>query len=181
MIYNKRFPFSLLSPASSLSKNREKKEIKIRISPQQEMAKLLLRSESKKKGKKNSRQLFCLRAKKHTKIREGSRFLSLFVSFLRTIPLLSFLCPRRSRSSLTHDTKKRDFWLLFVDFVFATTNGKRERERNVTTLLVVSAFSARDDDDDDDFDEKVLSIIFMWGQKDDERFYRREYAAASAT
>lgn len=54
------------------------------------------------------------------------------------------------------------------------------------TRSVVSAFSARDDDDDfdDDFvDEKVLSvIIFAWpGQKDDERFYRRECAASKAT
>ena len=47
---------------------------------------------------------------------------------------------------------------------------------------MLSAFSVRDDDDDDDdfVDEKVLSIIFTWGQKDDERFYSREYAAASA-
>jgi hypothetical protein len=60
------------------------------------------------------------------------------------------------------------------------------RERNRTTLLVVSAFSARDDDDDfddDDFvDETVLSVNFTRGQKDDdERFYRREYAASAKT
>ena len=51
---------------------------------------------------------------------------------------------------------------------------------------MVSAFSARDDDDDDDDDddfddEKVLSVIFTWGQKDFERFYRRECTASKAT
>ena len=53
------------------------------------------------------------------------------------------------------------------------------------TRSVVSAFSARDDDDDfdDDFDdETVLSVIFAWGgQKDFERFYRRECTASKAT
>ena len=61
------------------------------------------------------------------------------------------------------------------------TRKERERERNVIiTLSVVSAFSARDDDDDFD-DEKVLSVIFTWGQKDFERFYRRECTASKAT
>jgi hypothetical protein len=76
-----------------------------------------------------------------------------------------------------------------VDFVFAssTTRGKRERERNVNNTFGGLCFSsARDDDDDfdDDFDdETVLSvIIFAWGgQKDFERFYRRECTASKAT
>jgi hypothetical protein len=77
-----------------------------------------------------------------------------------------------------------------VDFVFAssTTRGKRERERerNVSNTFGGLCFSsARDDDDDfdDDFDdETVLSVIFAWGgQKDFERFYRRECTASKAT
>ena len=63
---------------------------------------------------------------------------------------------------------------------------ERERERNVNNTFGGLCFSsARDDDDDfdDDFDdETVLSVIFAWGgQKDFERFYRRECTASKAT
>ena len=63
---------------------------------------------------------------------------------------------------------------------------ERERERNVNNTFRGLCFSsARDDDDDfdDDFDdETVLSVIFAWGgQKDFERFYRRECTASKAT
>ena len=64
---------------------------------------------------------------------------------------------------------------------------RKERERNVNNTFGGLCFSsARDDDDDfdDDFDdETVLSVvIFAWGgQKDFERFYRRECTASKAT
>ena len=103
------------------------------------------------------------------------------------------LLPRRS--SLTRDKsnkKKREtLWAFVVKSTLFShhqphAERERERERNVSNTFGGLCFSsARDDDDDfdDDFDdETVLSVIFAWGgQKDFERFYRRECTASKAT
>jgi hypothetical protein len=133
--------------------------------------------------------------------------LSLFICVSATVRLrkslesLCFLCSffslvychvvRPSHASDARKKKRETLWAFVkVDFVFAssTTRGKRERERerNVNNTFGGLCFSsARDDDDDfdDDFDdETVLSVIFAWGgQKDFERFYRRECTASKAT
>ena len=117
------------------------------------------------------------------------------LSNLSAFCVLSFLWFIIATSFVPHTRQKqlkktRDFvgFCCKVDFVFAssTTRGKRERERNVNNTFGGLCFSsARDDDDDfdDDFDdETVLSVIFAWGgQKDFERFYRRECTASKAT
>jgi hypothetical protein len=130
----------------------------------------------------------------HLRLRDICPFAKISrISLLSVFFLFFGLLPRRS--SLTRERRKKKkretLWAFVkVDFVFAssTTRGKRERERerNVSNTFGGLCFSsARDDDDDfdDDFDdETVLSVIFAWGgQKDFERFYRRECTASKAT
>ena len=123
------------------------------------------------------------------------------MSVRKSLESLCFLCSffslvychvvRPSHASDARKKKRETLWAFVkVDFVFAssTTRGKRERERerDVNNTFGGLCFSsARDDDDDfdDDFDdETVLSVIFAWGgQKDFERFYRRECTASKAT
>ena len=117
------------------------------------------------------------------------------ISLLSVFFLFFGLLPRRS--SLTRERRKKKKTRDFVGFCYSRLcfriiinhtrkERERERERNVNNTFGGLCFSsARDDDDDfdDDFDdETVLSVIFAWGgQKDFERFYRRECTASKAT
>ena len=131
--------------------------------------------------------LFSFASLRHMSVRKSLESLCFLCSFFS---LVYCHVVRPSHASDARKKKRETLWAFVkVDFVFAssTTRGKRERrERNVNNTFGGLCFSsARDDDDDfdDDFDdETVLSVIFAWGgQKDFERFYRRECTASKAT
>jgi len=132
--------------------------------------------------------LFSFASLRHMSVRKSLESLCFLCSFFS---LVYCHVVRPSHASDARKKKRETLWAFVVKSTLFShhqphAERERERERNVNNTFGGLCFSsARDDDDDfdDDFDdETVLSVIFAWGgQKDFERFYRRECTASKAT